>query len=112
MGCGDSQHRFATCTDKQKPLSRQIFWQELWTHVPSTRIGKCDPIPQYVFDGYPNCNSIAMAGSHTLQAIPGDQQLNGPPNTTKNSQIVSKARWFAIFVRVTNISSSPKIQCI
>ena len=53
VGCGDSQHRFATCTDKQKPLSRQIFWQELWAHVPSTRIRKCDPIPQCVLDRYP-----------------------------------------------------------
>ena len=49
-----------------------------------------------------------MAGSHTLQAIYGDQKLKRSANTTKNSQIVSKARWFAIFVRVANISSSPK----
>ena len=25
LGCGDSQYRFATCTDKHKSLSRQIF---------------------------------------------------------------------------------------
>ena len=55
-----------------------------------------------------NCNSITVAGSHTLQAIHGDQKLKRPANTTQNSQIVSKARWFAIFVRVTNISSSQK----
>ena len=49
-----------------------------------------------------------MVGSHSLQAIHGDQQLKRPTNTTQNSQIISKARWFAIFVRVTNISPSPK----
>ena len=27
LGCGNSQHRFATCTNKHKSLSRQIFWQ-------------------------------------------------------------------------------------
>ena len=107
MGCGDPQHRFATRADKNKPLSRHIFWQELWAHIPTTRIRKWDPILQCVLDKYPKCN-IAVAETHTLQAIHSDQNLKRPANTTQTSQPISKARWFAIFVRVTNISSSPK----
>ena len=45
LGSGDSHHRFVTCTDKHKSLSRQIFWQEFWAHIPTTRTRKCDPIP-------------------------------------------------------------------
>ena len=49
-----------------------------------------------------------MIGSHTLQAIHDNQQLKRPTNTTTNSQIISKTRWLAIFVRVTDILSSPQ----
>ena len=73
---------------------------------------KCDPIPQSVLDRYPNCNSIAMAGSHTLYTIHGDQKLKRPANTTKQSQIVSKARWFTILYVLLIFRLPPKIQCL
>ena len=108
MACGASQHRFATCKQKQEPQARKLFCQELWAHVPTTRSRKSDSIPKSVLDADTKCTSIFVAGYHTLQVIYGNQPLKRPSKETMTSQDNNKARWYAIFVRVTNISSSPK----
>jgi len=37
LGCGSTEHRFRVCPRSNEKDLREIFWQELWDHIPTTR---------------------------------------------------------------------------
>ena len=46
LGCGSTDHRFRQCPRNNERDIRDIFWQELWVQVPSTR-KKDKPSPPF-----------------------------------------------------------------
>ena len=37
LGCGSTEHRFRRCPRCNEKDLRELFWQELWAHIPTTR---------------------------------------------------------------------------
>ena len=37
IDCGSTAHRFRMCPRKDEKALRDLFWEELWDHIPSSR---------------------------------------------------------------------------
>ena len=109
LACGSTNHRFSTCPKKDNPNAEILFWQELCEYIPYTRRRKSQPIPKSIVDANPACHSLVVTGAHTLDSIYGNSSPKRPAEKCDTSPAIGKPCWYAIFVRVTNISSSPKI---
>ena len=97
LTCGSTIHRLASCSKNDNVEDKQLFWQELWAHIPSTKKKKSDPIPRSLT---PLQSNVDMHS--TLTDYVSSRNVPHHPNDDK------RPKFHAIFARMTNISSSPK----
>ena len=79
----------------------------MWVNAPSTRRRKSDHIPQTLMDANPNYRFTIAANSNTIQTLTINNPLKRSTVAHINQANNTKPRWYAIFVRVTNVSFSP-----
>ena len=53
LGCGSDDHRFDMYPQRPNKDIRQLFWQELWAHVPTTRTKQNSDVHQSIHDSKP-----------------------------------------------------------
>ena len=99
IGCGSPTHQFRGCPQSTDKDLREIFWRELWAHIPTTRKKPSPP--------FATTNRFFSSLS-----IPSNPPL--PPHSNSNSvtwqehQDAKRPRFFTLFARISNISASKK----
>ena len=78
------------------------------THVLSNRKRKIDSIPQSIIDKLPNYCSTDTVKSNDIHILTANITPKRPTTTNINTDNDNKPYWYDIFVRVTNVSSSPE----
>ena len=79
----------------------------MWVNAPSTRRSKSDHIPQTLMNANPNYRFTIAANSNTIQTLTINNPLKRSTVAHINQSNNTKPRWYAIFVRVTNVSFIP-----
>ena len=111
LGCGSDDHRFAMCPQRSNKDIRQLFWQELWAHVPTTRTKKSSDVHQSIHDSKPPSPSTITVNTNNIRTITQTntrKRTEDGLTTHQDTQKTKEARWYAIFVYVNNVLSNPK----
>ena len=107
LGYRSTTHRFRTCPRKDNKALRDIFWQELWAHIPSYR--KKPSPPSIPTNSSPS--TFVMKPSSSLKLSSVLQISTITPRFNINSincfsNSTKRARFMKRFARISNISSS------
>ena len=76
--------------------------------VISTRRRKSNHIHQSLIDENPNYRSTVAANTNLIQVLPARNSSKRTDVTRPTHANVTKPRWCVIFVRINDLSSSPK----
>ena len=108
LGCGSTEHRFRGCPRSNEKGLKELFWYELWTHIPTTR--KKPSPPFATSNRFIPPNSILF--HPPLPPKPSLRNNESIPRPNSNSiswqqhHDAKRPRFPTLFARISNLSAS------
>ena len=99
LGCGSTEHRFRECPRSTDKDLREIFWHEMWAHIPTTRKKPSPP--------FATTNSFISSPSISFNP-PLPSCSNSNSVTWQEHRDAKRPHFFTLFARISNISASKK----